>query len=60
MSVWKRENEQCKNCTHEGGCAVVVGANEDGSLEYNYEFLCMEGNLTNCDAECLEFCEDPK
>lgn len=57
MLLWKRE-KQCKNCIHEGGCNVVVGGCEDGSLIYEYEFSCTKGNKTDCDIECLEFCED--
>lgn len=60
MSIWKRENDQCKNCAHEGGCNVVVGVDNEGSIEYTYEFLCTTGNITNCDTECLEFQEDLK
>jgi hypothetical protein len=54
MILWERE-KQCKECKHEGGCNIVVGTEKDGSLIYEYEFSCLEGNETNCDRECYDF-----
>ena len=54
MILWERE-KQCKECVHEDGCNVVVGGEADGSLIYEYEYYCLEGNDHKSDKECCNF-----